>query len=225
MKFCIFNAQHAVTVFSSTCQWTSNSSHYRCSSVSCQCHQSSHGGGLCHSNSSKKIYECFWGSRVDDRRCVRGCRFVGATGGKHCDICICSWGSRWGVLLHFVLKSAFYKQYLTRSILMRKWRPLYSSPSSKSVIESHACAFFFNNHFLQPVLSQDKRDNDMKKLLETIKDAYTHVNGSHLLTDLDDYRKTLLKDMSMQTVECAYFIKDHFNDKSFRKFVQPMITS
>lgn len=53
------------------------------------------------------------------------------------------------------------------------------------------------------------------KLLEAMQDAYAHVLASWSIVALDDYRKTVLHKLVLQTIECAYFIRDQSKTKSF----------
>ncbi|KAI0310253.1 hypothetical protein OF83DRAFT_1272573, partial [Amylostereum chailletii] len=68
---------------------------------------------------------------------------------------------------------------------------------------------------VKPILSQDERDKSMQKLLETMNDIYGHVNTSQYLKNLDIERKSVLQRMSLQTVECAHFIRDYAKVKNF----------
>ncbi|KAI0031756.1 WD40-repeat-containing domain protein [Vararia minispora EC-137] len=64
---------------------------------------------------------------------------------------------------------------------------------------------------------QRDRDNAVKDLLEEMIRTYAFVNDCARVLDLDERRKQLLRDLSRQTVECAYFIRDYANVKSFWK--------
>ncbi|KAI0316855.1 hypothetical protein OF83DRAFT_1059655 [Amylostereum chailletii] len=70
---------------------------------------------------------------------------------------------------------------------------------------------------VKPILSQDKRDKAVAKLLETMRDVYAYLNASDELKNIDDHRKTVLQRISRQTVECAYFIRDYSDIKNFCK--------
>ncbi|TBU40151.1 hypothetical protein BD309DRAFT_367004 [Dichomitus squalens] len=68
---------------------------------------------------------------------------------------------------------------------------------------------------VKPVIDQDKRDNAMADLLKAMDDLYEFVNKTGRFTDLDEYRKRLLKDMSKKTQECAEFIQDEARFTNF----------
>ncbi|TBU53243.1 hypothetical protein BD310DRAFT_167605 [Dichomitus squalens] len=73
---------------------------------------------------------------------------------------------------------------------------------------------------VKPVIDQDKRDNAMADLLKAMDDLYEFVNKTGRFTDLDEYRKRLLKDMSKKTQECAEFIQD---EARFTNFCEDVI--
>lgn len=68
----------------------------------------------------------------------------------------------------------------------------------------------------QIAVAQSKRDKALKDLLNIIKNAYDLSVRSQQIRQADTSMKKLLKEMSVQTVECAYFIRDQFSDASFR---------
>ena len=55
----------------------------------------------------------------------------------------------------------------------------------------------------------------MTGLLTAMHDLYDYVIAAGRLPKLDDKRKKLLKDMSLQTAECAYFIREKAQVESF----------
>ncbi|KAI0031779.1 WD40 repeat-like protein, partial [Vararia minispora EC-137] len=69
------------------------------------------------------------------------------------------------------------------------------------------------------VLAQDKRDKALKDLLNVITAVYAFANQYKNVEDLDEDRRKLLRDLSLQTVECAYFIRDQARIKSFSQRV------
>ncbi|EJF64990.1 WD40 repeat-like protein, partial [Dichomitus squalens LYAD-421 SS1] len=60
-----------------------------------------------------------------------------------------------------------------------------------------------------------KRDNAMADLLEAMNELYGLVNKTGRLSDLDEYRRRLLRDMSSKTEECAKFIQDEARFTNF----------
>ncbi|TBU54148.1 hypothetical protein BD310DRAFT_828632, partial [Dichomitus squalens] len=68
---------------------------------------------------------------------------------------------------------------------------------------------------VKPVIDQDKRDNAMADLLEAMNELYGLVNKTGRLSDLDEYRRRLLRDMSSKTEECAKFIQDEARFTNF----------
>ncbi|TBU26180.1 hypothetical protein BD311DRAFT_456283 [Dichomitus squalens] len=68
---------------------------------------------------------------------------------------------------------------------------------------------------VKPVIDQDKRDNAMADLLEAMNELYGLVNKTRRLSDLDESRQRLLKDMSSKTEECAKFIQDEARFTNF----------
>ncbi|EJF57233.1 WD40 repeat-like protein, partial [Dichomitus squalens LYAD-421 SS1] len=62
---------------------------------------------------------------------------------------------------------------------------------------------------------QNKRDEAMGNLPKAMDDLYGLVNKTGRFTDLDEYRKRLLKDMSKKTQECAEFIQDEARFTNF----------
>ena len=69
------------------------------------------------------------------------------------------------------------------------------------------------------MIAQDERDMVMAGLIKAMYDLYGLVSKADLLQGVDKDRKKLLKDMAMQTAECAYFIRDQSQVKSFCKYV------
>ena len=60
----------------------------------------------------------------------------------------------------------------------------------------------------------------MAGLLEAMNDLYDDfVNQAEHLPGLTEKRKKLLKDMSLQTAECAYFIRDQTQVENFCKYI------
>ena len=59
----------------------------------------------------------------------------------------------------------------------------------------------------------------MDGLLTAMNDLYTFVAAADLLKDVDKDRKKLLKDMFVQTAECAYFIRDKAQVESFCEYI------
>ncbi|TBU55434.1 hypothetical protein BD310DRAFT_781170, partial [Dichomitus squalens] len=57
---------------------------------------------------------------------------------------------------------------------------------------------------VKPVIAQDKRDKAMADLFVSMYDLYDFVVEAGRLPELDKKRLKLLKNMSMQTAECAY---------------------
>ena len=69
------------------------------------------------------------------------------------------------------------------------------------------------------MIAQDKRDKAMEGLLAAMNDLYAFVAAADQLKDMDKDRKKLLKDMAMQTAECAYFIRDKSQVEGFCKYI------
>ena len=65
------------------------------------------------------------------------------------------------------------------------------------------------------MIAQDKRDKAMEDLLESMYDLYDYVVGAGHLPEIGKRRTKLLKDMSLQTTECAYFIRDKARVENF----------
>jgi hypothetical protein len=57
----------------------------------------------------------------------------------------------------------------------------------------------------------------MQKLFQTMYDAYDFVVASWDLSMLDGGREAVLHKLSLQTIECAYFIRDQSKIKNFCK--------
>ncbi|TBU24470.1 hypothetical protein BD311DRAFT_702123, partial [Dichomitus squalens] len=68
---------------------------------------------------------------------------------------------------------------------------------------------------VKPVIAQDKRDKAMADLFVSMYDLYDFVVEAGRLPELDKKRLKLLKNMSMQTAECAYFIRDKAQVENF----------
>ena len=69
------------------------------------------------------------------------------------------------------------------------------------------------------MIAQDKRDTAMDGLLAAMNDLYAFVAAADQLEDMDKDRKKLLKDMFVQTAECAYFIRDKAQVESFCEYI------
>ena len=70
-------------------------------------------------------------------------------------------------------------------------------------------------HFHQVITGQAERDKAMGDLLKAIDDVYEFVVRTRDLGDIDEARKKMLKDLSLQTIQCAYFIRDQAKVKNF----------
>ncbi|TBU36459.1 hypothetical protein BD309DRAFT_735177, partial [Dichomitus squalens] len=68
---------------------------------------------------------------------------------------------------------------------------------------------------VKPVIAQDKRDKAMADLFVSMYDLYDFIVKAGLLPELDGKRMKLLKNMSMQIAECAYFIRDKAQVENF----------
>ena len=55
----------------------------------------------------------------------------------------------------------------------------------------------------------------MDGLLKAVDNLYGFVVEALRLGDIDKIRKELLRDMSLQTIQCAYFIRDQAQVQSF----------
>ena len=55
----------------------------------------------------------------------------------------------------------------------------------------------------------------MNDLLKAIDDVYEFVVRTPDLGDMDEARKKMLKDLSLQMIQCAYFIRDQAQVKNF----------
>ncbi|KAI0028757.1 WD40-repeat-containing domain protein, partial [Vararia minispora EC-137] len=64
-------------------------------------------------------------------------------------------------------------------------------------------------------VAQRDRDDAIKDLLEEMVNAYAFVNNHTRASNPDEHRKKLLGDLSRQTVDCAYFIRDYASIKNF----------
>ena len=69
------------------------------------------------------------------------------------------------------------------------------------------------------MIAQDKRDKAMEGLLAAMNDLYAFVVAADQLKDMDKDRKKLLKDMFVQTAECAYFIRDKAQVQRFCEYI------
>ena len=69
------------------------------------------------------------------------------------------------------------------------------------------------------MIAQDRRDKAMDGLLAAMNDLYAFVAAADQLKDIDKDRKKLLKDMFVQTAECAYFIRDKAQVQSFCEYI------
>ncbi|KAI0026712.1 hypothetical protein K488DRAFT_65028 [Vararia minispora EC-137] len=78
-------------------------------------------------------------------------------------------------------------------------------------------AFIIFSSLADTVLAQVRRDRALKSLLDTITEVYAFANRYQDVGELDDDRRKLLKDLSLQTVDCAYFIRDQAQVRSFVK--------
>ncbi|KAI0026866.1 WD40-repeat-containing domain protein, partial [Vararia minispora EC-137] len=78
-------------------------------------------------------------------------------------------------------------------------------------------AFIIFSSLADTVLAQATRDRALRSLLDTITEVYAFANRYQDVGELDDDRRKLLKDLSLQTVECAYFIRDQAQVRSFLK--------
>ena len=70
-------------------------------------------------------------------------------------------------------------------------------------------------HFQQVITGQAERDKAIYDLLKAMDDAYDFVVRTGDLGDIDEARKNILKDLSLQTIQCAYFIRDQAQVKNF----------
>ncbi|TBU26176.1 hypothetical protein BD311DRAFT_456237, partial [Dichomitus squalens] len=68
---------------------------------------------------------------------------------------------------------------------------------------------------IKPVIAQDKRDKSITDLLAAMDDLYDFVVAAGRIDYMDEDRKELLVKMSMQTLECAYFIRDNARVSNF----------
>ncbi|KAG2055098.1 hypothetical protein BDR06DRAFT_356609 [Suillus hirtellus] len=66
------------------------------------------------------------------------------------------------------------------------------------------------------VLAQADRDEAMLSLLKKLKDVYDFISDSERLRQISSMR-TVLGNISQQTLECAHFIRDYSKIKSFWK--------
>ncbi|KZV84351.1 WD40 repeat-like protein [Exidia glandulosa HHB12029] len=67
----------------------------------------------------------------------------------------------------------------------------------------------------KPILAQDSRDKATQELLDEMKHVYDLATAAGQLSDLDKHRRDLLKSLSLQTVECASFIREQYGQKRF----------
>ena len=65
------------------------------------------------------------------------------------------------------------------------------------------------------ITGQAERDKAMDDLLQALEYLYGFVIGALRHGDIDEAREKLLKVMSSQTIQCAYFIRDHVEVKNF----------
>ncbi|KAI0026657.1 WD40-repeat-containing domain protein [Vararia minispora EC-137] len=78
-------------------------------------------------------------------------------------------------------------------------------------------AFIIFSSLADTVLAQARRDRALRSLLDNITEVYAFANRYQDVGELDDDRRKLLKDLSLQTVECAYFVRDQAQVRSFLK--------
>ena len=55
----------------------------------------------------------------------------------------------------------------------------------------------------------------MDDLLKAMDDVYEYVVRTRALGDIDEAWKKMLKCLSLQTIQCAYFIRDQAQVQSF----------
>ena len=67
----------------------------------------------------------------------------------------------------------------------------------------------------QPVIAQYNRDKAMTDLFAAMYDLYDFVVRAGHLPEIGERRTKLLKNMSLQTAECAYFIRDKIEIENF----------
>ncbi|TBU44072.1 hypothetical protein BD309DRAFT_980295 [Dichomitus squalens] len=124
-----------------------------------------------------------------------------------------------------VAKGATAIQSTTESVgsAYELWKPVLEKVDTfASLVESigdlHPYAKIASTVLLSvvmPVIDQNKRDEAMGNLPKAMDDLYGLVNKTGRFTDLDEYRKRLLKDMSKKTQECAEFIQDEARFTNF----------
>ncbi|EJF65001.1 hypothetical protein DICSQDRAFT_14200, partial [Dichomitus squalens LYAD-421 SS1] len=100
------------------------------------------------------------------------------------------------------------------------WKPVLEKVEIfASLIEDigdlHPYAKIASKVLLSVVKVGYKRDNAMADLLEAMNELYGLVNKTRRLSDLDEYRQRLLKDMSSKTEECGKFIQDEARFTNF----------
>jgi hypothetical protein len=65
---------------------------------------------------------------------------------------------------------------------------------------------------LQSILDQVDRDDSIVRLVETINDVYSFVEEAEPMKKIKSLGR-IIKLMTQQTTECAYFIRDYATDK------------
>ena len=66
----------------------------------------------------------------------------------------------------------------------------------------------------QVILAQQRRDDSVYHLMETIDDVHSFLSDAERTETIKTHRE-ILEALSALTVECAYLIRDYTVDKSF----------
>jgi hypothetical protein len=69
--------------------------------------------------------------------------------------------------------------------------------------------------YIKIIVNQVERDESMDSLVQIMNDTYKYVNAHDFLAAPGKDRVDILERLVLQTTECAYFIQENSNKKSF----------
>jgi hypothetical protein len=64
------------------------------------------------------------------------------------------------------------------------------------------------------ILAQNKRDDNINRLVGTINDTYAFIHEVEPLKKVESHKRIVTL-LTQQTTECGYFIRDYAKNKSF----------
>lgn len=66
-------------------------------------------------------------------------------------------------------------------------------------------------------MDQTQRDKNIQALLDEVTDIYTLAATYATMNNLDEPRRKILHSLVLKTVDCAYFVRDQSEVRSFSK--------